>query len=236
MPYAQAGEIRLYYETVGDGPPLLMLHGNGEDRTVFRRQTAAFSRRYTLYLPDSRGHGLSDSGEQPLTYELMARDTIAFMDALGIEKAFVLGFSDGGNIALEMALLQQQRIEKMVVVGANIFPGGLSRRSLLGIQVMSALSYLFARGEKGRLRYWRLHLMAKYPQIAPEQLADVVTQTLVLAGEHDMVLRLHSQLIADSLKNGQLGILAGCGHFAPEEKPEYFNEMVSDFFDGLLGA
>ena len=97
-------DIRLYYEKAGDGEPLILLHGNGEDGTYFKHQMEYFSKDYRVIAIDTRGHGKSPRGEKPFTIRQFAEDLNGFMEEQGMEKAHLLGFSDGGNIALAFAL------------------------------------------------------------------------------------------------------------------------------------
>ena len=118
-------KIKLNYVEKGDGFPLILLHGNGEDHTYFVHQIEYFSEEYRVIAVDSRGHGASPRGDKPFTLRQFADDLCAFMDELKIEKAHILGFSDGGNIALLFGLKYPERVEKMIVDGANLYLDGL---------------------------------------------------------------------------------------------------------------
>src|SRR5437879_8815789 len=93
--YVQAGGLRAYYEAVGEGEPLILLHGGLCTVETFGAQIPALASGYRVYVPERRGHGRTPDVEGPITYELMAQDTIAFMEALGIESAHLVGWSDG---------------------------------------------------------------------------------------------------------------------------------------------
>ena len=120
-------DIELHYVEAGEGFPLVLLHGNGEDHSYFEHQMGPFSRSYRVIAPDTRGHGKSPRGEAPFTLEQFAEDLKEFLDGLGISRCHLLGFSDGGNIALIFALKYPQYIENLVVDGANLEPDGLKR-------------------------------------------------------------------------------------------------------------
>ena len=96
---AQVNGIELFYEKAGEGRPLLMVHGNGEDHTIFDRAVGLLKKKYTCYAVDSRCHGRSSAFAE-LHYEDMARDMIAFMEALDLEDVIFYGFSDGGIVGL----------------------------------------------------------------------------------------------------------------------------------------
>lgn len=102
-------DISLYYEKRGAGEPLVLLHGNGEDGSYFLHQMEAFSREFLVYALDTRGHGRSPRGSAPFTISQFAEDLLAFLDEQGLKRVNLLGFSDGGNIALTFALRHPER-------------------------------------------------------------------------------------------------------------------------------
>ena len=119
-------DIKLHAVECGNGEPLILLHGNGEDGTYFARQMECFCNRFRVIAVDTRGHGGSPRGTAPLTLDQFACDLGAFMDERGIERAHILGFSDGANIALLFALAYQERVRSLVLNGGNLFPEGLT--------------------------------------------------------------------------------------------------------------
>ena len=92
--YLEAGGIRTYYETAGAGEPLVLLHGGMCTAETFDGQTPVLAGAYLVYVPERRGHGRTPDVEGPITYDVMAADTIAFMDAVGIRSAHLVGFSE----------------------------------------------------------------------------------------------------------------------------------------------
>ena len=118
-------DIQLHYIEQGQGQPLILLHGNGESCDYFEHQVSFFAKDYNVIAIDTRGHGKSPRGEKPFTIVQFAEDLHDFMDEKGITKANLLGFSDGGNIALTFALKYPERIDKMIIDGANLFPRGV---------------------------------------------------------------------------------------------------------------
>ena len=128
-------DIELHYERRGSGPPLILLHGNGEEGSYFSHQMEDFSREYTVYAVDTRGHGRSPRGTAPFTLSRFAEDLRDFLDARGIPKADILGFSDGGNIALLFALRWPERVGRLILNGANLDPSGVRRGAQLPIEL-----------------------------------------------------------------------------------------------------
>ena len=115
--YYQSSGLNLYYEKTGQGKPLILIHGNDEDHTIFYEAAGVLASRYTCYLLDSRGHGESDSVTE-LHYLDMAEDLIAFMEQNNLEDTAVYGFSDGGIIGL-LAAMRTSRITRLVSCNGN---------------------------------------------------------------------------------------------------------------------
>ena len=126
-------DIKLHYIEKGQGTPLILLHGNGDSHAYFEHQMEAFSKHFRVIAVDTRGHGASPRGTAEFTLLQFARDLNDFMDELGIEKAHVLGFSDGGNIALLFALHFPHRVLRLVSDGADLDPSGVKFSVQFGI-------------------------------------------------------------------------------------------------------
>ncbi len=107
--------IQLSYREQGRGEPLILLHGNGEDSSYFAEQIRCFSKTYRVIAVDTRGHGRTPRGTAPFTIRQFAEDLKGLMDRLKIEKAHILGFSDGGNIALVFALCYPQMVDHLIL-------------------------------------------------------------------------------------------------------------------------
>lgn len=222
-------DIELHCEETGDGEPLVLLHGNGEDGTYFAHQIAHFSQRFRVLALDTRGHGKSPRGEAPFTIRQFARDLLAFLDARGIERAHLLGFSDGGNIALVFALAHPERVGKLVLNGANLNARGVKRSVQVPIELGYRMARLFAGlSAKARANAEMLGLMVNDPNVAPEELAALTAPTLVIAGENDMIREDHTRLIAERIPNARLAFVPG-DHFVAAKNPAAFNREVERF-------
>ena len=112
-------DIEHYYIDKGQGEPLILLHGNGENCDYFKGQIDEFARYYHVYALDTRGHGKTPRGNAPFTIRQFADDLLGFMDAHSIDKAHLLGFSDGGNIAMVFAIKYPDRVNRLILNGAN---------------------------------------------------------------------------------------------------------------------
>ena len=223
------GDIHLNYVEQGAGDALILLHGNGEDLSYFSGQMDFFAKSYHVIALDTRGHGASPRGSASFTLRQFAEDLRAFMDEKAVEKADLLGFSDGGNIALVFALRYPERVNRLILNGANLSGGGVKARYQLPIVLGWRIASLFAgRSEKARRNAEMLGLMVNDPEIDPEALCAVKNKTLVIAGTRDMIRERHTRLIAEKIPGAQLALLPG-SHFVAAENPEAFNRAVAEF-------
>ena len=219
----------LHYIEQGKGEALILLHGNGESLDYFAHQIAYFSHDYRVIALDTRGHGQSPRGEDPFTLEQFAEDLRDFMDGLKIKKAHLLGFSDGGNIALTFALWYPERVRSLILNGANLYPQGVKRSVQIPIEIGYRVAKFFARRSAGaKQKAEQLGLMVNEPNIPPEALSRLTMPTLVIAGDRDMIKDEHTCMIASYLPNGQLEILQG-DHFIANRNPVAFNDAVERF-------
>lgn len=220
---------QLYYKEKGQGEPLILLHGNGENHEYFRNQTEYFSKSYRVIALDTRGHGKSPRGDESFTIRQFAEDLREFMDEKKIEKAILLGFSDGGNIALIFALRYPQRVSRLILNGANLYGSGVRPSVQIPIILGYHIARLFAgHSLKARRNAEMLRLMVKDPDIKPEELKAVAIKTLVIVGTKDMIKAQHTALIKENLPNASLRIISG-DHFIAAKNPKKFNQAVEEF-------
>lgn len=211
------------------GPWVVLLHGNGEDHTIFSQQIAHLAQHFRLIAIDSRGHGASGFAK-PLTIAQMAQDVLAVLDVQGVLQAAVVGFSDGGNIALSLAIAAPKRLWALVASGANLSPKGVQKRVQIPIVLGWALcAFMGWFSKNARQQAAVLRLMVKEPHIAPVKLANVLCPCLIMAGEKDIILPSHTQMIADSLPRSQKAILAGAGHDVFNQCAQKVNEILLAF-------
>lgn len=226
--------ITLHYIEKGEGFPLILLHGNGSSSAYFEHQIPYFAKQYHVYAVDTRGHGASPRGTAPFTMRQFAEDLRSFMDAKNIEKAHILGFSDGGNIAMTFALRCPERIERLILNGANLHTSGVKRHLQIPIEIGYRLARLSAKkSPQAKQNAEMLGLMVNEPNLKAEQLKAVYMPTLVIVGSNDMIKSSHSKEIADALPDARLVTLNG-GHCIAKESPEAYNRVVDAFLKGNL--
>ena len=223
----------LNFTEKGYGAPLILLHGNGESSGYFVNQIDRFANEYRVIAVDTRGHGASPRGNKPFTLETFADDLKNLLDSLNIEKANILGFSDGGNIAVIFALKYPERVASLVLNGANLFPSGLKSSFLIPVKVFFAVFSLLSHfSRRAKRRSELLYLMAKQPNIQPERLSGIKCPVLVIAGTQDVIKEKHTKLIAASLPDSSLCFLKG-GHSIAKTNSVEFNSAVEKFLNSL---
>ena len=222
-------DIKHHYIEKGEGLPLILLHGNGEDCSYFEHQMEPLSEHFRVIAIDTRGHGQTPRGGAPFTIRQFAQDLLEFMDEHGIEKAHILGFSDGGNIAMVFALDHPERVEKLILDGANLDASGVKRSIQIPIEIGYRIARLFAgKSPEARKKAELLGLMVNDPNVKPEELARIQCPTLIVAGSKDMIKEEHTRLIARSIPGAEMVIITG-NHFVANKNPDAFNEAVLRF-------
>ena len=222
-------DIDLVFTRAGHGPPLVLLHGNGEDRSYFSAQIDDFMQDYEVIALDTRGHGGSPRGNAPFTLPQFAEDLKDFLDSQQLLKIHLLGFSDGANIALLFALKYPQYLSSLIVNSGNLSPSGMRLGTLCSVwagYLAACAAAPFRPAFRRKKELFRL--MALEPHIAPEQLKSIRVPTLVIAGERDMIRQSHTERIAQSIPGAKLCLIKG-DHFAAAGNSTAFNRCVHSF-------
>lgn len=222
-------EIKLHYQEKGEGEPMILLHGNGEDGSYFAHQMDYFSRNYRVIVVDTRGHGQSPRGTAPFTIAQFAEDLHDFMDELDISKAVILGFSDGANIAMKFVLKYPERVKALILNGGNLNPKGVKPITQIPIEIGYRIASKFASKSVGaRKNAEMLGLMVNDPNIEAEELSKITVPTLIISGTKDMIKESHTKEIAKALPNAKLAIIEG-SHFVANQNSKVFNRVVEQW-------
>jgi pimeloyl-ACP methyl ester carboxylesterase len=213
-----------------DAPALVFLHGNSEDLHIFDPQIRYFSQYYKIIAIDTRGHGKSTMGTVPFNFHTFAADLIAVMDALQIEKAHIVGFSDGANTALHVALIAPERILSMILLGPNYHPKGL--KPIVRLQIKLAyigLSFasLFSAKLNKRKKIWGL--MVFHPNLTTKEIAKIIVYTLIIIGENDMVNQCHMDELHNAIARSKLLTVPDGDHFWMFQNPDMLNQYMMEF-------
>jgi pimeloyl-ACP methyl ester carboxylesterase len=233
--YATVRGVRLYYETYGSGPPLLLLHCNGDNSSAFRHNIPVLARHYRVLALDSRAHGQSVDAADSLSFEQLADDCAALLTHLHLDSANVVGWSDGGIVALLLALRHPAQVRRLVASGANLTPDSLALTPALWKQLQRG----YAEGrntvfsDPKRRNDWKVFCLDVLgPHIALAALRGIAAPALVVAGDHDVITPEHTVAIYRHLRRARLWVVPGCGHAVLQEQAAEFNRQVLAF----LGA
>lgn len=220
----------IYYETYGNGPPLLLLHGNGGSIGVFSEVIPLLAQHYKVIAVDTRAQGRSTNGAVALTYELFAEDMKNLLDTLGCRDVNVVGWSDGGITGLLLAATYPSYVGTLVAMGANLNPSYTAVSSKVMQQARKDLARLKRKNDqRNTVTVQLLQLVLQEPDIKTETLQQISAKTLIMAGEKDLVKERHTRLIAASIPNADLLLLKGQTHWVVRDNPGLFARTVLDF-------
>jgi pimeloyl-ACP methyl ester carboxylesterase len=241
--YADNDGARIWYATCGSGPVVILLHGGlGHSGNWGHQVPMLVDAGYRAALIDSRGHGRSTRDARPYSYELMASDVHAVMDALHVEKAAIVGWSDGACTALILARKIAARVAGVFFFGCNMDPSGT--KEFVSSPVIERCFSRHARD------YARLsstpdgfkafveavsEMMKTQPNYTANDLAEISVPVAIVQSEHDEFIKLeHAEYLARSIPGSELILLPGVSHFAPLQRPGQFNGAVRAFLGKIL--
>lgn len=228
--YAHVNGIDIYYEEYGKGEPLLLLHGNSCSISLFMNNIAELSKHYRVIAIDTRGQGKSSEDGKPYTYDLFADDMNALLGQLHLDSVNVIGWSDGGNTGLIMAMRYPSRIKKLITMGAVVSIGD----SVVGKPVIKEVNKQLKELKTdttawgiNRTRF--LRLLVEEPNHNFSELHAIQCPVMVMAGENDIILEKHTKGIAANIPHSKLYIVPKGTHEFPGEMPELFNAAAIQF-------
>ncbi|KAF2075030.1 hypothetical protein CYY_003682 [Polysphondylium violaceum] len=192
--------IDIHYKRSGEGRPLILLHGNGEDHHIFDALGDKLSQHYTVYAVDSRNHGKS-AKHPDVGYDAMTLDVYAFITALKLTKVSILGFSDGAIIALQLAMAHPDLLDKIVLLGINLSPSDFKPH------VYQEIKDAYAVNQDPLYK-----LMLEQPQIKLADVASVTTPALLFAGQDDCFKQSVYDDLMSVLPNAQFKLMEGHNH------------------------
>ncbi|MGL6038206.1 MAG: alpha/beta fold hydrolase, partial [Soonwooa sp.] len=216
-------DAKIYYETYGEGPILVLLHGNGGSISDFYKQIPFFEKHYKVIAIDTRGQGRSTNlSKENYSYEAFADDLLEIVQQLKLSNINIVGWSDGGNTGLIFAKNYPELVDKLVIIGANLYPEGV-HESLLN-DIKNDFENEENTDDKRLLK-----LMLTQPTLKPEDINLIKIPTLVVAGETDVIKKEHTELIQKSLPTSELFIVKKAGHYVPFEQAKILNTEILKF-------
>jgi pimeloyl-ACP methyl ester carboxylesterase len=249
--YASVNGINLYYDVKGAGTPLVFLHGGYDDSDMWNVHTLLLSHKHKIIRIDSRGHGRSELGNLPITYEQMAADTLALLDHLNISKAHFVGWSDGAVIASQIASQKPERVNQLVLFGtvyqadaySNVFNAlFLSPDLFLGsMEALYRPKYasinpdpsLWPQFSSNLYLLWLspCYFAGQAVEHCLEPLESISAPTLVVAGSQEIIRRSHIDEVANRIPGAELKIVPLASHFLPKYRPLLATSIISQFLN-----
>jgi pimeloyl-ACP methyl ester carboxylesterase len=225
--------FKMYCEVYGKGEPLLMIHGNGGDISAFTKNIPYFSKKYMVIVADSRAQGKSVDGKDSLSFEMMADDFAALLDVMHIKSSYVIGWSDGGINALLLAMRHPEKVIKLASTGANLWPDS------------TALIPSYWKGERDDYNAnknktfttakekndWKIFMLDwLQPNVPLSALKQIKCPSLIISGDHDLIVLQHTVLIYQNIPQAYLWILPNSPHHTLQAHADEFNKKVDEFF------
>lgn len=240
MPYLEIAGQQVWHEVTGAGEPVVLLHGGFAGASSWGANTPALAEAgFQVYAPERRGHVHTADIPGPITFSIMADDTIAYLDAV-VKPAHLIGWSDGAVVALLVAQRRPDLVERLILIGQYYNFEGRAPNSLVDrVMELGSETTQFLREEfdefspNGPEHFPVFHakmmdLWRTEPQLELAAFAEVPAETLVVQGDRDEVIVEHSKKLADTMPNARLAVLPG-SHGLPIESPDTFNPLVISF-------
>jgi pimeloyl-ACP methyl ester carboxylesterase len=238
--YVELPNAKLWYETAGTtGEPLLLLHGGMSDGSSWGLHATPLSERFRVVMPDQRGHGRSPDLDGPLTYDAMADDTIAFIETVVGEPAHLVGWSDGGILAILISLRRPDLVRRQVLIGANFHHEGLIPGTLElsdpDDPTVAIFKAMYEAVTVDGPEHWPVFfhkttsMWVGQPALTVEDVARITTPTLVLIGDDEPIYLAHTVALYEALADAQLAVIPGASHIVPFEKPDVVRDLITAF-------
>ena len=231
--YYEVRGIKLYVEEYGKGQPLVLIHGNGGSISSMSTILPYFSEKYRTIAVDSRAHGKSIDNGDSLSFEMMADDIASLLNQMNINSAYIIGWSDGGIIALDIAMRHPEKVIKLASTGANLWPDSTA---LLPSIWKEEKKYYDSQKDIKRLtnderNSWKVFMLDwEQPNISLASLKKIQTPSLIICGDHDLIRIEHTVHIFQNIPKAELWVLPNSGHATLIEHSKEFCETVNKFF------
>ena len=219
---------RIYYASSGNGPTVLLLHGGGDSgEHSFERQLDVFSAHHRIVAPDQVGQGRTPDVPGPLSYTAMMEDTAALLAKLKLKHVDVVGFSDGGILALMLSIRHPELVRRVVVSGVNIAPEGLNPEDLDDLRANQ-----IPKPKTIDEKLAKLWLTSPTDAELNLKLLSQITQpTLVISGDRDAITLEHTLTIFHALPNAELCVLPGTDHATFSGRSDWLNPIINAFLE-----
>ena len=226
--YLQLDTIKIAYTEFGSGPDLILLHGNSQNKGIFKKYQMRYFKDFHTYAIDSRGHGQCVSNDNEFSIKQYSEDVINFCKKMDIKKTYVVGFSDGGNICLFLAQNNPEIFEKIVALSPNYLVNGNTDSTLRFLNTMYKIMLFMSKIHllpKKIIMIWEL--MLKDIGITDEELRKINANIMILYAEKDMIKEEHILKISQLIKNCKVKKIEGAHHLNIYKKKETISEIYA---------
>ncbi len=231
--FVSLDDIQIAYRQHGSGKALILLHGNSGSKAVFTKHQLEHFADFHTYAIDSRGHGQSRSQDTSLSISRIADDIIHFCEALQIQQADVIGYSDGGNIALFLACKAPRLFPRLIAISPNYLVSGTTDSTLRTFnRIYKVLGFLDRAGLNMKKYIMSFDLMLTDIGITEEELQGIQTDVRILYAEDDMVKEEHLLRLASLIPGASLQKIAGCSHLSILSSPQAIAVMRGWLLEG----
>jgi pimeloyl-ACP methyl ester carboxylesterase len=235
--YVELGPVTTWYEELGEGEPLVLLHGRLVDARFFSRTLPPLAEHFHVYLPERRGHGHSPDVDGPLSYQVITDDTIAFLDSVVGRAADLVGHGDGGFVALRVALQRPDLVRRLVMISSGIDRSGDAAPNMpVDVdQVVAFLGPAYAEVSPDGAEHFPVlvqkiaAMVASEPGLDKAELPKVGQRSLIMLADDDEVTLRHAVEMYDAMPYAELAVMPGTSHFLVQEKPDLVNAVLVDF-------
>jgi pimeloyl-ACP methyl ester carboxylesterase len=235
--YVQLGQVKTWYAEHGAGEPLVLMHGGLVDARFFAPNIDALAENFHVYTPERRGHGHTPDVDGPITYQLMADDTIAFLETVVGEPADLVGHSDGAFVAMLVAMQRPELVKRLVMISGGFNKSGEAMPEMEWDvdQIFEFIGPAYGEVSPDGIDHFKVvatkigEMAAVEPDLQASDLADVPQRTLVMFSDDDLMTMTHAVETYDALPNAELAVVPGTSHFLTQEKPALVNAILLDF-------
>jgi pimeloyl-ACP methyl ester carboxylesterase len=249
LPNARAGSVirhdgaDIWFATYGAGPPVILLHGGlGHSGNFGHQVPALLASGRRVVVMDSRGHGRSTRDARPFSYELMASDVLAVMDATRLAKAALIGWSDGACTAMVLAHKAPERVNGVFFFACNMDPSGVKAdiepsEGLQRCWSRHAADYAHLSATPDGFKQFAAavqQMQKTQPNFSRRDLSEIRVPVAIVQSEHDeFITQEHASYLSRSIPDAELVLLPGVSHFAPLQRPDLFNRAMCTFLDRI---
>lgn len=242
MPYVDANGVSAWYDVTGSGEPVVFLHGGFCSNEVMRSLSEVLV-GYEVWAFERPGHGRTADRPGEFHYDDGVADTVAVMDAVGLSSAHLVGFSDGADIGMLLALASPERVRSLAHISGNLWPEETAyveealHAAAVPASQTDAINEEYRRltpdgpGHEDVVGPRILQMWQTEPHIDPASLSALTMPVLVMAGDHDIIAPDHTALIHRSIPGSELAIVPGTSHMLVREKPALVGALLQDFLD-----